>query len=220
MKIPDYILEGYARIKAQFPEAVIIGGALRDALYDRPIKDVDVFVKHTSTEDILRRLGKTLPPPPASCTFPGGCGSCDCDLSSIDAFLGFRPYVNLVIPDALEGDYADWSGGDVRAVIEVRYTENDPPFQIISTDLPCVASLLRDRCDLSFCQASFDGTLFEISPAFYATELTRRVTFHGREDQRSRTQTRIERLRQKYPDFEFPNVIEPGFQEFHARCAL
>lgn len=42
-----------------FPEAVIAGGALRDLTHGVPVKDVDIFVHHTSEFD--KKLDKAFP---------------------------------------------------------------------------------------------------------------------------------------------------------------
>lgn len=200
--IPQYMKDGLRRIQTQFPEAVIVGGALRDLWFDRPVKDVDVFVQHRemqgSVDVVAAALTRAFPPPPLSI-----------DLSELGLQDWDYPHVNRVIPDAK--DYADWAGGAVRAVYEVRTDAHHPPFQIITTDLPTDLISLRDRVDLSFCQIAYDGGSLHVGPKFREAHTTRTVRYTGPVDyaQLQRTMRRVARLKLKYPDFAFnmPEVV-------------
>ncbi len=46
---PEWLAELRA-IQQHFPEAVIAGGALRDWMLDKPVRDLDIFVKQRGTE--------------------------------------------------------------------------------------------------------------------------------------------------------------------------
>lgn len=56
-RIPAEWRETLQRLQTACPEAFIGGGAMRDLDNDRPVKDVDIFVRSRSFDDVKRTLG-------------------------------------------------------------------------------------------------------------------------------------------------------------------
>lgn len=190
--IPAYMEDALRAVQTQFPEAVIVGGALRDLWYKRPIKDIDVFVRHA--DDVHARLEKAFP-------------------ALVTGDFLVLPRVCCTVPDTK--DYIDWSGGDVRQVYEVTLPDTPIPLQIITTDGLTDITSLRDRVDFSFCQIAYDGRACHVGPKFTRTHLTKSVIYTGdHEDyQISRSARRAHRLSAKYPEmsFVFPtHTVPPG----------
>lgn len=192
MIVPTFMRAGLAQIQSQFPEAVIVGGALRDTYFGRPVKDVDVFVTHIEAADGRDFIWEKL-----RAAFP-----LETNVQETGVFLSMSN-VRLIVPDAK--DYEDWSGGDVRAVYEVEIMEDQPPFQIITTSAPMTLHEARDRVDFDICQIAFDGRLVTASTGFQQAALTKTATYVGAgcDKQRDRSFKRATRLHGKYPDWTF-----------------
>ena len=196
--VPYFMCAGLARIQTQFPEAVIVGGALRDTYFGRSIKDVDVFVTHIESVDGRDFVWEKL-----RAAFPKEYDNDNFDIFDCRVAVSDYPNVRLVVPDAR--DYEDWSDGDVRSVYEVQIEEGQVPFQIITTNKPMSRDDVMMRVDFDFCRTAFDGRLWDFAPSFYEAGQRKTATYVGSSDpkQMGRSCRRGERLHDKYPDWTF-----------------
>ena len=182
IRIPDYMFRRLLHIQTAFPEAVIAGGALRDLHFNKPIKDVDVFVSSLG-KDSVAGLIKGLYP---ETEFSG-------------------PTVYQMIPESI-ADYTSWAERDgIRGVWQVIHDLDTPPLQIIALDRPVSMSSMAARCDFGFCQVASDGYSIHYTPAFYTDADNNTATYTGpyADDQIMRSRRRADRLRDRYPDRQF-----------------
>jgi hypothetical protein len=110
---------------AGFHGAFIAGGALRDLMHDRPIKDVDIFLNPRGLNDELYAVQEAVP-----------------DHS-------VRPL------DHWNTDYNILSDHPVKLVFDLAkksYTELEPPFQVIIHQQPASIADVLDRFDFGICQ--------------------------------------------------------------------
>jgi len=147
IELPAKWLEVLAKVQEVFPEALIAGGALRDLILGREIKDIDVFVRSRGEEtqaalasiygdakaehpDLVRDYGENVP-----------------ELQGV---------YTLHVGD---GD-RDWAPDS--PVSDDEYC----PFQIIALNQDVTPDSCLGRFDFGICRVATDGKTVFIDPAF------------------------------------------------------
>lgn len=131
------IHETLMAIRSVYPDAIVAGGAIRDLITGKPIKDIDVWVEW--------RRGQT-----------------DEDIAcALRAALGW-PRHEILIPSAVT-EYA--CVGDrfaqIRTVINFSMDGEDgvaTPVQVVVLNRPVTMEAVLGRFDFGFCRAGYDGT--------------------------------------------------------------
>jgi hypothetical protein len=165
-------------IRLRFPDAVIAGGALRDTLLGREVKDIDVFASHpygwSNAHDIISWTDWA------------------------DRMLGPSYYV---IHEGLAQEYSEGLYGVVCA-IEIDAAVTRPrPIQLIMLDTPVTLETVVERIDFGLCRVSHDGTTLFQHPDFVHDVNNRFFTLRRSENeaQYDRSCRRFRRLNEKYP---------------------
>lgn len=105
--------------------------------------------------------------------------------------------------EVISGVYQDVS--EIRNIH--KRIEPEAQYDLIESGLETIEEILEDF-DLSICQIAIraDGSIVT-TPAFLETIRTKTVTRGGKRSPK-RLAARIERLKEKYPDFQFPEIEE------------
>jgi hypothetical protein len=169
--IPQEWLDVLKEVHAVFPSAVIAGGALRDLMHERPIKDVDIFIP--VHKDYV--------------------GALDNAFEAIwDLFAGEDCTLD---PDSQYGVHKpEEADRDLYAIFKLnrRYK-----YDLIL----CTPDAARiDTFDINICQITCDGKHVKMTGAFAHGFLTKtlKVMNVNRTD---RNAARMERIALKYPDY-------------------
>lgn len=186
MKLPIEWLEALRNVQEDFPEAVIAGGALRDLLCEKPVKDVDIFIamRPGYSAEVVRHLLMNR--------------------------LGSE--VTTVIGQQLV-EYSD-ALADVAAVFDVTQVLGDgTPVQVIMVAAETLSlHSVCDRFDFGICRVATNGREDFISPDF-VHDLENRVftcnSFGSAREKRSLA--RYERLQEKYQGW---TLIQPHSELF------
>jgi hypothetical protein len=164
-----------------YPEAVIAGGALRDLVFGRAVKDVDVFLAHVPTEAFLNEI------------------------------TGFKPedifaewHANLI------ESAASYSGLD-RFGLTALHTAYVDGHQVnfITYKGDIRPEHLVNRVDFGPCQIAWDGLRVFIGDQFLTDWSNRTWTYMGdrAEGDLERSVRRAHRFKERYPDWTF---VFPG----------
>lgn len=172
-----------------FPEAIIAGGAIRDLDHDKPVKDVDIFIRKPENLDGLSLKGL------------------------VEEALG-RNVDNTVVDFQIGEEMADdanetYDLHEMSVYAIYRLFTLETTFEIIVmqySEAPFVSSVIDDF-DIGFCQAWYPsetpGLPFDVTVAyaddFYGKSLT--VLKAPTPRALERTMKRVRRLLEKYPDF-------------------
>lgn len=160
-------------IREVFPSAVIAGGALRDLFNERPIKDVDIFVPVIYDKE----------------------GSLDHLYEKVwDLFAGENITLDQNSVYGIKTTEED--DRDLYAIF--RLIRKDWSYDIILCDL---GASKVENFDINLCQIAYDGKELITTRAYWnaVQDKTLRVMNVNRTD---RNKARLERLHQKYQDFE------------------
>lgn len=188
--IPYQLWDSILRpVEAIFGEgnAVIVGGAVRDALLDRPSKDIDVFVPTPDYDHLLFRLNMGLPQ---------------------DKFALTRTW---------DPDYAHWFKGSdktllgvttwkvagVDADVQIMGVAYAPPTEDI--DFP-FANWTVNRADFGLCRVGYlAGGVTVYGTGFNDDFHNKRLTLlrADTEDQHAASMRRLRRLAKKLPEFTY-----------------
>lgn len=176
-QIPERVRETLRRVRQVFPEAVIVGGYLRDLWARKEPKDIDIFI------------GPVLGDRPA-----------DALLSIADMVVpDAEPHAARLMFDEsyMRGvNYAD----PVNLIVGVSVL-GEPDTQLISMGRAMSVQDHLARVDLDFNQIVFDGETLHRTIGFELAMRTRVVSLGRKDDgieQEDRTARRIERLKRKY----------------------
>ena len=163
-----------------FPEACIVGGALRDLTFGKPIKDVDIFVtaRDGMEEEIDDALGVT---------------------TSVIVGQASAEYMNEGLA-GVAGIYAFTLLGTEYQVIALATQVPVGEF----------AMLAMDRVDFGLCRIAYDGNATLYAPEFVEDAKAKVFKVRRSENvqQYARTVARYERLVEKYPGFTFDVASE------------
>lgn len=192
-----------------FPEAIIAGGALRDLDNDKPVKDIDVFVRiHKDDEPGLLstkdRLEIAMGEPADKCVIDFSDGT-SCKSVDPEEYYAFE---------------------EMSVVAVYDFKVDDETFQIIAmqTDALDFTKFVIDDFDIGFCQIWYtaapipstqvDGKWFDygVTVNYLRDKTLCRLTGVKCPDVNAleRTKKRIARLLEKYPDFTAHNVVIKG----------
>lgn len=172
-------------VRKEFPDAVIAGGCVRDFFYDRPFKDVDVFVPASALDEFRARC-LTLAAP------------------GFTIGAGFDPaYINMEGSDAalvgVQGFYLKDPDGDPNGLFTSPFE-----VQVIGLNLPAFSMrAVVDRIDLGLCRLFYEDGAAVATEESMRDHLNRTMTLlrGDTEAQRARSRERFERLSAKYPGF-------------------
>lgn len=176
-QIPERVRETLRRTRQVFPEAVIVGGYLRDLWARKEPKDIDIFIGPVlgvaAPADTLLNIADHL--------VPGVFGAAR--LMFDESYMSGANYadpVNLIVGVPVLGE---------------------PDTQFISMGRAMTVQDHLERVDLDFNQIVFDGETIHRTIGFELAMRTRVVSLGRKDDgieQEDRTARRIERLKQKY----------------------
>ena len=160
--------------------AVLAGGAIRDLLLDREVKDLDVFVQ-APTEGAEAAQAKAHQVA-AALTMPLGL--------------------------VLHGDeYMAWANGTLVAIAELKPLVSAGPFAglptlnlIFTREVPTVQAM-ADRIDFGICQVALTVREAYQTAAFDKDVADGTFTFLKEPDQWPRSNRRWKRLQEKYPTY-------------------
>lgn len=174
-------------VRAQFPEAVIAGGCVRDHFYERPFKDVDVFVPAAALDQFQARARELTCP-------------------EFQIGSGFDPaYINMEGSDAFLVGVQGFYLHDLAARGRI-FSASPVEVQVIGLNLPAFsARAVVDRIDLGLCRLFYENGQSVAAEASMRDYLNQEMTLmRGDTDaQRHRTKERFTRLLSKYPGFAF-----------------
>jgi hypothetical protein len=136
-RLPEDWLAILRTVQIHFADAVIGGGALRDLLLKKPVKDIDIFVGWSSgdIESLERRIRSKL---------PWSMLPCQSSLKNYD--LNFTGVVQV------------WNGEPSRL--------SGKRLQIIALDEPVTVDVVINRCDFGICRIAHDGERFYLHEDF------------------------------------------------------
>jgi hypothetical protein len=165
-------------VRKAFPTCVIAGGAVRDYVLGKEVKDIDVFVYAKDGPDMAKKVAKLIE-------------NDDWEMNDDDQAADVE-YLSSAGLRRLEG-VVDLTFLDEHNVqlIGVSNTEFSPDW------------LMQDF-DIGLCRAYFqEPNLFRLTDEFARDVRDRTLTlYHGPEDPRyERSLERIERLKKKFKDF-------------------
>lgn len=154
----------YIRMVLPGSHPIIGGGALRDTFHDRPIKDIDVFLR---AED-----------------YPGGLDS---------------PFLSNLIPPSIS-EYVGRK--DLHGVYNFKEQIEGFDVQIILADYDNLKDL-AGTFDIGLSRITYNGDVLFIHPDFRVDSANKvfRIIRDESPSEVERSQRRITRLLQKYPEF-------------------
>jgi hypothetical protein len=163
-------------IHMDFPDAVIAGGALRDLILGREIKDIDVFAHANGNYDT-----------PWTSAQLKGC---------MDHYLGPS---KISINEAFAKACPAITGVVCAVEIWARYTLPNP-VQLILTPFPVTLRSAVARIDFGLCRVAYDGKTLYRSPEFDYDAENKQFTLYRADNDRQywRSQARWERFQAKY----------------------
>lgn len=178
LAIPQEWQDVLKQVQEVFPSAIIAGGALRDLMHGKPIKDVDIFI-------------------PVHLDY---VGNMDNVYEAIwDMFAGEDIIID---PDSQYGIHKPQEADrDLYAIFKLNRRSK---FDLI---LCKPEAAVITTFDINICQITYDGKVTRFTGAYAYGFLTRtlKVMNVNRTD---RNQKRIQRMLDKYPDFKVENTDE------------
>lgn len=178
--IPQEWIDTLRKVQGVFPRAVIAGGALRDLIYNRPVKDVDIFIpierdadRNTAEVNVLAAI------------------------QQIEEL--FDTTVTPTIPVYFKETTEDFiKAGRLLETVQNTQVGETKYELIIGTPESCDI----DKFDFSICQISFDGEHVRTTEAFDRTLATKVIEFNKDWRTPSRAKERIAKMRAKFPDMQ------------------
>lgn len=167
------------KVQGIFPGAKIAGGAIRDLLNDKPIKDVDIFcpIKECPDGFFLTELS--------------GAFQNDLTLDTVSSYCKSDDDLDA------RSIYAVYKLGNTIRLFNDTSPKYAYKYDII---LSHPAHSMKESFDLNLCQVEFDGTSISMTDAYKEAVQTKtlRVLNINRAD---RQKARLERILQKYPEY-------------------
>lgn len=173
MRLPPTWAEALGKVQELMPDAVIAGGALRDMILGRPVKDIDVFA--------YRRTWRTATELKAWLqAILGGTGK----IVINEAYATYREAIDSV----------------VFAVEVSAFNITGLPFQVIAMDHPVTMQSAVERIDLGMCRVAHNGKELYQHPDFIHDRANECFTIRRCNNvaQLERTKERYTRLQVKY----------------------
>lgn len=192
--------------KAPSAQAIIAGGAVRDTLAGRPIRDVDIFYWHYNYS--LGTNGRTQ-----DHTWedqrPGWDQNCIFE-------TWFQTRVDTIGNGWSSGPGSEnYMGGNVGIHLMVvdQCWINGVKYQFIGTK-PKPLDYVRNNFDINFCRAWCDGTKMSAETPFIEDWHNHKMTVTGtltKDEWYYALRFHVPRLQQKYPDYRV--VLDPVMKE-------
>lgn len=196
--LPYEIPEILAMIAKADPGALIVGGCLRDVMFEKRVKDIDVFVGPHMDIDQVRAA------------FPADW-SCSNQFSRLSV-EAYRQHFGADMVEVIHVVRPRKQSFDLSEL--VCMDDYDPFIQIIVMNKPVDLEEMLYSVDFGFCQIGIDARCRDVmaTPAFVkdATENTATLTDSRRDAGNiQRSLKRAERLREKYPTRKFvlPGIV-------------
>lgn len=165
-------------------EAILAGGALRDNLMGKPVKDLDVFFAAGSpiaATDMIVNVQDSLP-------------------ASIESIIAGE-------------EYREWVGDQLLAVATLEPLSFDtidlPQVNLIALPTGATLQSTVGRIDFGICQVGLTIREEFITEAFTKDFNEKTFTFTKDADQWPYSERRWLRLREKYPDFKLVGAPDP-----------
>jgi len=193
--VPDSWREVHNRLNAAFGEVVLAGGALRDLILNRPVKDLDFVLaarEPDEVEDLLCHM--------AYFSSLHRMGSADADLKTYALNL---PGILGVWEVRMESLILDLP---IQLImVSPLPAEMVPP---VPAQVSTLAWHAARRADFGICQLAYDGKAMILTHEFIEDAQNRRFVLRNLKDAET-SLVRYYRLQQKYPGWAFEDV-QPG----------
>ena len=158
-----------------FPSAIVAGGCVRDEIFGKPVKDIDVFVSYA---DVARWY-------------------------TTDHIAHFENAIGRKVTKEDWSTYMDIP--DVDSVYSVHSLTKELPVQIIVMKKGLSPVQRIDQLDFGFCQVFANGKDVFATDEFYDDLRNKTITLVHCEHQHEfdRSWVRLNRLMKKYPEFDY-----------------
>lgn len=172
-----------------FPGAIVGGGAIRDMMLSRSVKDIDVFIP---------------------CQPVGVANTAEALTAALGRVVSVSPWCGYI-------DLADCS--TVYEVGHEPVLMSELPVQIMELRPGLPTKERVSRFDFGLCQAWFDGTTWGLTEQFRrdAYDQTMTLSFCESEKEFERSMRRFDRLSKKFPEYEL--VIPAEFMGLVSKTA-
>lgn len=185
------VVQNLLRIKNHFPSATIAGGAVRDLVHGREIKDIDVFVEGSPNDSIT--LNKMR--------------------NKQHWIHQMEPFWKTVLYDtdwlsAIKSKKYGKKDPLIDTVVNLynptySYSGKTPSIDIVFL-LTNVDDYIKRGFDFNLCKATFDGTKFSYTTSFMSDSKNKTITLCGPNNRHSilySLREHLPRLKSKYPTF-------------------
>ena len=189
MQIPQEWREVLSKVQEVFPTAVIAGGALRDLEYNRPVKDVDIFIPVQRPDGSMEEQEAFI----------------ITQMQKLDMHIGAEAMLTPVFacPSNAPLYFKDMK---LDLLKTGRWVENvqtacigDTQFEFI---FAAPETLDISLFDFSICQISYDGITVRRTPAYLHTQHHGIILYNHDYRNPKRAADRIARMKEKFPDME------------------
>jgi hypothetical protein len=195
-----------------FPEAIIAGGALRDLDNDRPIKDVDIFVRNRGvmTKTMLEKaFGYNVRDVKIDFNVTDENGTPDGSAAQdIEEMYDLTDWSGVRLTCSFDHLNPDWTQR-----IYLNESEGPPKFEVIAVQVPEGDNFMTsivDDFDIGFCKIA--GELSPLDPPHLMRviwaeydkdkrEQTLTVVRADKDGSLDRTKKRLARINDKYPEW-------------------
>lgn len=178
--IPQEWVDTLKRVQEVFPLAKIAGGALRDLQYNRTVKDVDIFIPISRTED-----------------------SNASEVNVLAAIQRIEEIFDTVVSPTIPVYFKETTEDFIKAGRLLETVQNtqigDTHYElIVGTPESCDI----EKFDFSICQISYDGTELKTTEAYRRTLETGLIEFNKDWRTPTRAKERIAKMKAKFPDLQ------------------
>lgn len=174
LNIPSEWLHTLSVLQGVYPSAIIAGGALRDIFFNKPVKDVDIFVEldrdTINTDTFLEEVANTL-----------------------ESVLEEDSDVKLIAASTYSGTDLD---RDILCIFNI--VVNSKTYDIIFIARGSVPAV--EKFDVNICQIYYDGYKVITTSAFDDCVETKTIKVLN-VNRKDRGRKRLERMQAKFPEF-------------------
>lgn len=172
-------------------DVIIAGGAIRDAYFEKPISDIDIYYQHSLDRGVdgpqlenSETLKKLLLPLAKA----GSIASVDVKAVTPRDSRGWKP-----------SDY--YSFRFIRSIVDVVHSGQR--YQLMATSMPPV-EFVQKHFDVNLCRCWYDGVRMRYTGAFLRDARNKTLTIEGemtKGEYKTMLNIHIPKLKEKYPDF-------------------